>query len=70
MAPRETENNAYAKFWDDKQRALWCVIVFSVVVNRAFQMTSRQPYWCSKTMKWRPRWYTKTTLWELNYFLI
>ena len=28
MAPRETENNAYAKFWGDKQRALWYVIVF------------------------------------------
>ena len=33
MAPRETENNAYAKFWDDKQIALWCVMVFSGVVN-------------------------------------
>ena len=22
MAPRKTENNAYAKFWGDKQRAL------------------------------------------------
>ena len=22
MAPRETENSAYAKFWGDKQRAL------------------------------------------------
>ena len=22
MAPRETENNAYAKFWGDKQKAL------------------------------------------------
>ena len=33
MAPRETENNAYAKFWDDKQRALWYVMVFSGVVN-------------------------------------
>ena len=33
MAPRETENNAYAKFWGDKQRALWYVMVFSVVVN-------------------------------------
>ena len=33
MAPRETENNAYAKFWGDKQRALWYVIVFSGVVN-------------------------------------
>ena len=28
MAPRETENNAYKKFWGDKQRALWYVMVF------------------------------------------
>ena len=28
MAPRETENNAYAKFWGDRQRALWYVMVF------------------------------------------
>ena len=34
MAPRETENNAYAKFWGDQQRALWYVMVFSGVVNR------------------------------------
>ena len=33
MAPRETENNVYAKFWGDKQRALWYVMVFSGVVN-------------------------------------
>ena len=33
MALRETENNAYAKFWGDKQGALWHVMVFSVVVN-------------------------------------
>ena len=33
MAPRETENNAYAKFWGDKQKALWYVVVFSGVVN-------------------------------------
>ena len=33
MVPRETENNCYAKFWGDKQRALWYVILFSVVVN-------------------------------------
>ena len=32
-APRETENNAYAKFCGDKQRALWYVVVFSGVVN-------------------------------------
>ena len=28
MAPRETENNAYAKFWGDKQRTLWYVMIF------------------------------------------
>ena len=33
MTPRETEDNAYAKFWGDKQRALWYVMVFSGVVN-------------------------------------
>ena len=33
MAPRETENNAYAKFWGDKQIALWYIMVFSGVVN-------------------------------------
>ena len=33
MAPRETENNAYAKFLGDKQTALWYVMVFSGVVN-------------------------------------
>ena len=31
--PPITENNAYAKFWADKQRALWYVMVFSVVVD-------------------------------------
>ena len=33
MAPRETENNAYAIFWADKQRTLWYVMVFSGVAN-------------------------------------
>ena len=33
MTPRETENKAYAKFWDDKQTALCYVMVFSGVVN-------------------------------------
>ena len=28
MVPRETENNAYAKFWGDKKRALWYVMAF------------------------------------------
>ena len=35
MAPRETENNSYAKFGGYKQRALWYVMVFSAVVNTA-----------------------------------
>ena len=33
MAPRETENNGYAKIWGDKERASWYVMVFSVMVN-------------------------------------
>ena len=40
MAPRETENNAYAKFWGDKQRTLWYVMVFlewSIVHKQCFQ---------------------------------
>ena len=41
MAPRETENNAYAKFWGDKQRALWYVMVFSGVVNSMFSHVTR-----------------------------
>ena len=35
MALGETENNAYVKFWGDKQRALWYFMVISVVVNFA-----------------------------------
>ena len=38
MAPRETENDAYAKFRGDKQRALWFVMVFSGVVNCFLQL--------------------------------
>ena len=33
MAPRETENNAYEKFWGDKERALWHVIIFKAHYN-------------------------------------
>ena len=36
MAPRETENNAYAKFWGDKQRALgmlWYFLEWSIVLT-------------------------------------
>ena len=34
--PRETEENAYAKFWGDKHRALWYVMVlleWSIIVE-------------------------------------
>ena len=33
MAPRETEDKAYAKIWGDKQTVSWYVMVFSGVVN-------------------------------------
>ena len=32
-APREIENNGYAKYWGDKQRELRYVMVFSGVIN-------------------------------------
>ena len=38
MAPRETENKVYAKFWSDQQRELWYVMVFSGVVNNKFPL--------------------------------
>ena len=33
MAPRETEDNAYAKFRSDQQTVLWYVMAFSGVVK-------------------------------------
>ena len=33
MEPRETEKNAYAKFWGDKPKALWYAMVLSGVAN-------------------------------------
>ena len=44
MAPRETENNAHAKFWGDKQRALWYVMVFSGVVNWVRSHVTENPF--------------------------
>ena len=40
MAPRETENNAYAKFCGDKQRALWYVMVFLEWSIRRFDVSN------------------------------
>ena len=34
MAPKETVNNASAKFWGDKQRPLCYVMVFSGTFSR------------------------------------
>ena len=42
---------------------------FKKTIER-FHMTSRRPYWCSKTIKRRPCWCTKQILWELNSFLM
>ena len=42
MAPRETENTAYAKFWCDKESALWYVMVFSGVVNQLAYQFAQQ----------------------------
>ena len=35
-----------------------------------FHMTSRRPYWCSKTIKRRPCWCSKPIRSELNSFLM
>ena len=50
--------------------------VFCLILNQLlpttsierFHMTSRQPYWCSKSMKRRPCWFTQKILCEFNSF--
>ena len=38
MAPRETKNNAYAKFWGDKHRALWYeTVCYGIFCSDQFQ---------------------------------
>ena len=44
-------------------------LIKGVQIER-FHMTSRRPYWCSKTMNRRPCWCTQKILWELNSFLM
>ena len=43
MAPRKAENNACAKFWGDKQRALWYVMVLNCrgQLNKRFYFSLR-----------------------------
>ena len=61
--PRETEGNACAKFWGDKQEALWYVKVFSVAVKKSiiigcvFEVTSR-----NQRLNYHRRWYLKSNL--------
>ena len=55
MAPRETESNAYAKCWSDQQRALWSIMVFSVVVNTLcgiMILPPRQPRFFARLPRW------------------
>ena len=48
MAPRETENNAYAKFWGDKQRTLWYVMVFlEWSIDSGFDCKSHEFFVCA-----------------------
>ena len=44
MAPRKAENNACAKFWGDKQRALWYVMVLNCrgQLKNAFALACRR----------------------------
>ena len=44
--------------------------LFGPLLIECFHMTSRQPYWCPKTMKRRPCWCPKLILWELVSFLM
>ena len=55
-------------------RGLWdacdlCTRCWSYTIER-FHVTSRWPYWCSKTMKRRPCYCTQKIIWELNSFLM
>ena len=38
MIPRETGNNAYAKFWVDKQRVLWYFLYWLIGLTTSVQM--------------------------------
>ena len=62
MAPRETKNNAYAKFWGDKQRTLWYVTVISGVVNWHCHTKHSTEYCFSGLMIVPLPWVFKSTL--------
>ena len=66
MAPRETEDNAYANFWGDKQRALWYAMVFSGVVNCIDPQYGRLVTWL-QTKNIRASFQTSTCLSPKRY---
>ena len=43
IAPKETENNAHAKFWGDKQRTL-CLICYGIFWSGQFHLISTVQY--------------------------
>ena len=45
-------------------------VIFPRVLPRfdGFHMTSRRPYWCTKTKEWRPYWCTRLTLLEIELY--
>ena len=51
------------------RECMWYILVVQKY-RECFHMTSRWPYWYSKTMKWWPCWLLKPFLWELNSFLM
>ena len=42
MAPRENESNAYAKFWGDKQRALWYMLWYFLEWSIAYHTLGKK----------------------------
>ena len=59
-----------SKSWRDSGKAFFSFLLLTQEDNRAFHMTSRQPYWCCETMKRWPCWCPKPILLELNSFLV
>ena len=61
-------------FVTDYWERIWYFNIFFnmlwLAAIECFHMTSRRPYWCSKTMKRRPCWCPKPSLRELNSFLM
>ena len=64
MNPNQMAENL--KKWKKYTQSHYFSPQSSVQLIECFYMTSRRPYWCSKTMERRPCWCPKPDLWELN----